>query len=362
MILGQIVYVAPWLAFPIYWASGVVLAKGPRGVFPKDTQPGLSWFLLMLGLPPILFFTAVAAWHDTQFHFHWQAPGYMMLFVLLGAWIDAAWTRHRRLIVSWLAISAVLSFGIITVLMTHTANGWLRNVLPDGKSFEDPTAGAIEWRELGEWFDKSGITQTDAFVVGLNWMPCGQIDTPLAGRLPLACFSSDPRNIAFNIDLGDMVGRDAYIVMGGNDLQEVEQVYGQFFDGMELLQTLDIRRAGFVEIHDIGIVKGFNFHMDRAIPVAGEPKARILRLPRTRITALSGAILGDGTERDVQLLLDDAPIGNVALMADTETPFSVQIENPVWSVGNAKVKLKLRDTVDGDKQDLALTRLEVRVE
>ena len=356
MILGQLVYITPWLAVPALWAAGIVLAKGPRGLFPKDTQSGFGWFLVMLGLPAILFFTAVAAWHDTQYHFHWQAPGYMMLFVLLGAWADAAWARHRRWLIAWLAISTLLSYALLIAVTTHTATGWARNVLPNGQTIEDPTEGAIEWRELGAWFDESGIADANAFVAGLHWTRCGQIDTPLAGRLPLACLSDDPRNIAFNIDLEDMVGRDAYIVVRYGNPETVEAAYGQFFDKMETVARLDIRRSGFIEVHDLYVVKGTNFHLNRAVPVPGGASATILRLPRTRITALAGTIANAGPARSVDIRLDGKPIGSVDLAAGTATAFDLTVPDPDWSVGSVDMVL----TIEGDTEGLDLNSLIVR--
>ena len=358
MILGQIVYITPWLALPALWAAGVALAKGPKGIFPDGTQAGMGWFLTMLGLPIIVFFTAVAAGSDTQYHFHWQAPGYMTLFVLLGVWADAAWAHRRRWLIAWLAVSALLTYVLLTAVITHTATGWARNVLPGGQTFEDPTADALEWRELGAWFDQSGITTTNAFVAGLEWGRCGQIDTPLDGRLPLACFSADPRNIAFNIELNDMVGRDAYIVMRYGTSDEVMARYGSFFDHMEVVTQLDITRSGFVEVRDLTVIKGSNFHMTRAVPVKGGTRAEILRLPRTRITAVSGSIANVGAARSIAVRLDGTLLGSVDLAAGTATRFAFDVPAPAWTVGSMDVEL----TLEGDTNGVDLTALGVRAD
>ena len=358
MILGQLLYITPWIALPAFWATGLALGRGPRGIFPEGTRPGFGWFLVMMGIPPIIFFTAVSAWHDTQFHFHWQAPGYMMLFILLGGWLDVAWSKHRRLILGWLIASAAISYLMMGILISHTATGWLRNVLPNGQTIDDPTDGAIEWRELGQWFDKSGITDTHAFVVGLDWTRCGQIDTPLAGRLPLACFAPDPRNIAFNIDIGEMVGRDGYIVARYYGDSSVHSLFDQYFDKLEKVADIDIHRGGFAEVKDLRVYKGTNFHMNRHISVDGGPTASIPRLPRTRITGLIGMVHNEGAARTISVELDGDVVGTLDLAAGSDTPFTISVDAPKWTVGSIDVPLVLQDT-NGGSDGLGLTQLAV---
>ena len=102
MIGGQLIYMTPWIALPALWVGLRALFKGPTGIYPTNTKASISFFFLMLAHGPIIFFTAVAAWSDTQFHFHWQAPGYMMLFpvweqlrqshmIVSGSWSSHGW-------------------------------------------------------------------------------------------------------------------------------------------------------------------------------------------------------------------------------------------------------------------------------
>ncbi len=362
MILGQLLYIVPWIALPALYAMVLAALKGPNGRFPEDSPAGFAWFLVCNAIGPILFFTAVAAWSDTQFHFHWQAPGYVMLFALLASWADKAWARWRGLVKWWLVFTTVVTFALLGVLVSHAATGWMRHVLPGGETMSDPTGDALEWRELGQWFTDSGAVNENAFVAGLWWGQCGYIDKPLAGRLPLACLSDDPRNIAFNIDLEAMVGRDAYIVSTGMDPAVIMARFGAFFDSMEPVGKLDITRHGFVEVHDVQIVKGHDFHMNRVLPVTGDPIAPILTLPRTRITGLSGTIRNsDPVERTVEIVLDDNKIGTILLAADAETAFDIAIDSSFRAVGSKEAELALRD-VAGDNDGLGFVSLAVRAD
>ncbi len=84
MIWGQLLYMVPWLALPALYVGVKALAAGPRGQFPSGAEPGVAALFCYIGWPIVIFFTVVALWSDTQFHFHWQAPGYLML---LCSWV-----------------------------------------------------------------------------------------------------------------------------------------------------------------------------------------------------------------------------------------------------------------------------------
>lgn len=332
MILGQLLYIVPWLAIPGLIAAVIAVTRGPSGSFPQETPKGFGWFLVCMAFGPIVFFTAVSAWSDSQFHFHWQAPGYMMLFILLGGWIDAAWPRHKILNQLWLGTSAVVTFAILAVLISHTATGWMRDVLPNGQSMEDPTGVSIEWREIRQVFDDVLPTGNDqAFVVALTWETCGQVDKPVGERAPIACFSTDPRNMAFNTDLRDMVGRDAYFTDKWVTLEGVSSSFAPFFDTFEHIATRDILRNGFPEIKNVQVVKATNFSMMQNFGVLEQPAISVMRLPRTKIVRLMGELdvpLGAGEV--VNVLIDGVVAGTIAQADDT---FDIVVDNDRKTVG-----------------------------
>jgi 4-amino-4-deoxy-L-arabinose transferase-like glycosyltransferase len=76
-LAGQAVWLLPWIWGPLVWQ------------IPKLPTAGkAASFCFWTAICPILFFTVVALWRNPQGHFHWQAPGYMMLFIPLGSLID----------------------------------------------------------------------------------------------------------------------------------------------------------------------------------------------------------------------------------------------------------------------------------
>lgn len=355
MALGQLLYNSPWIAVPALVAGGMALVKGPKRAFPPDSRAGMSWFLAIIAAPPILLFTLVALWSDTQFHFHWQAPGYILLFPILGAWADAGFAKRKTATMVWLVLSFVLTNLVIASVVSHTANGWMRTVFP--QMGDDPTADALNWSELGEYLrDEGTLADPDNFVAGLGWIACGKIDPQVRGKLPLACFSADPRNIAFNVDLSALGGKTAYFVLQSSEpLVALAGVAG-FFDTLTPIAQIDISRAGRVEIRDIRVVKAENFSPDRTYAGNGDNILSVTGLPRLAISRLQGRVENVGVAQDLVLTLDGVAVHEFSVGADASAIFAADIALPKWSPGLRQAEIGVRGAGSGaDVQIMDLT-------
>lgn len=253
-ILGQLAYMVPWLAIPSLGVGLRALFAGPRGAYPAGSAPGAAALFAYMGWPAIVFFTLVALWSDTQFHFHWQAPGYLMLFMLLGAWA----ARHDgRAIRLWLGSSLVLTFAILFALASHATTGWARTVFPGG--WEDPTIQQLPWTELGAALDSQGaFAQPRTFVAGVDWNDCGYIDIQVAGRMPVACLGGDARNLAYNFDEKSHTGWNAYVVLRTGETT-VPGWMQSWFASVRHVETVTISRNGRVEIGNIQLYYAEDF-------------------------------------------------------------------------------------------------------
>lgn len=244
MIIGQIVYMTPWLAIPALLLGVRALFAGPRGVYPPGTTPGAAMFLACFGWPAVIFFTVVALWSDTQYHFHWQAPGYMMLFMLMGEWVAR---RDGWAVRLWLYGSGLVTVLLLTAVFSHAATGWARNVFPG--NWDDPTAQQLPWTELGQALDSQGAFQkSNTFVAGDYWIDCGYIDTQVAGRLPFACLGTEARNLAFNFDENAHVGWNAYLVLKATEAPDWLKAR---FASIRHVASVTVSRGGRVEISGI---------------------------------------------------------------------------------------------------------------
>lgn len=339
MIVGQIIYMTPWIALPALWVGAKSLFKGPVTSYPQNTPAGMGFFFVMLAHGPIVFFTMVAAWSDTQFHFHWQAPGYMMLFPILGATSAILWDKHRAVVVGWLAIGAFLSALVMTALISHTVTGWARDYFPAG---EDPTNGALRWTELEDFFVSEGVfEQENTFIAGYFWTECGMIDNVVRGKLPLACLSDDPRNIAFNIDLAAREGNDAYVAAVMHSDAAVMAGLSKVFDKVERVGEVTLMRYGAAAMKPIRIYKGKGLRVNRQFTDLDANTVQLTLLPRTQIAKLSGKILQTpaSTPQTVDVLIDGREIGKVEL-SGIETEFEITAPRN-WAVGMRDVMIEL---------------------
>ncbi len=76
MLGGEALFVLPWIWAPMMALFVAALRRGPGA--------WRTWLLACLAAPPIVLFAAIAAWSSQRVLFHWAAPGYLMLFPLVG--------------------------------------------------------------------------------------------------------------------------------------------------------------------------------------------------------------------------------------------------------------------------------------
>ncbi|MBB4285029.1 glycosyltransferase family 39 protein [Roseospira goensis] len=248
-LVGQMTWLLPWVWLPLVWVFAAALLRGPRA--PAD------WFLACLALGPIAFFTLVALWAPLGFHFHWQAPGYLMLFPLLGRLADRGLHRRPRITGTWLTGSVAVTAAVIAVLASHIATNWIARVVPLEK---DPTLEALEWRLLRDDLTAFGVLDwPGTFAAATHWVEGGKVDSAVGGALPVVVLSDDPRNLAFTLDLRDAEGWDALVMGTGHRLRDLETRFAQSFESLEPLDTFRLTRGRDVVVTDVQAWLGRGF-------------------------------------------------------------------------------------------------------
>jgi 4-amino-4-deoxy-L-arabinose transferase-like glycosyltransferase len=236
-ILGQALWVMPWVWVLLLLALARSLRRG------ADDGGPIS-FLAAAALPTLLLFTLVALWSPIGRHFHWQAPGYLLLLPLAGRLLDRGLVSHRRLVRAWLAAGVVLSASLLTLLWGHGTRGWLTPLLGEELRREDDTRELVDWRPLA-----GAVGDADAaFLVTNRWHQAGKADAALAGRLPVFCFCDDPRNLAFNRDPAAFLGQDAIILQNTEFMADPKVLYGRYFTSIEPFGELHLGRGGRDEV------------------------------------------------------------------------------------------------------------------
>jgi hypothetical protein len=239
-ILGQAALIGPWIWIPMLLACGQGLGEGRA-----DSK---SWLLLCIACVPIVLFTLVALWVPTGGHYHWQAPGYLMLFPLLGRFVAHKLENSDILAKRWLLASTAAIFLIVGVIGAEAGTGWAHLLLRHSyRPGNDPTLKGLEWTELRTAAAARGLLEKPRlFVVTSHRVEIGKVDVELGKYLPVVCLCPDPRDTAFGWDPRKFSGWDALIVGTQEHIPDVQREYGRYFRTIEALDEVDVRRAGTV--------------------------------------------------------------------------------------------------------------------
>jgi 4-amino-4-deoxy-L-arabinose transferase-like glycosyltransferase len=259
---GQILYIVPWIFVPLIMATWQALRAA--------RARARSWYCLCLALPTIVIFTVVSLWGYRSLP-HWQMPGWLMLYPVLGDYLAGkANTSGRR---RWAVTSAALMAGLLFLLVGHSVTGYGRLLFPSLFARNDPSLEAFEWTQLRAELKKRGLLdRKDMFVMAPDWLNAGRIDQALGGKLAVIAFGAlnEPKHFAFLYNPNAFVGHDALLI--GRDIDTVVLSRVQpYFVSIEELPSLAIGRSGMNEI-ELRILLAKNLKTPFPIPYATRSK------------------------------------------------------------------------------------------
>jgi len=245
-VVGQALLVLPWLWLPLLWELFKSLAAGPRN---KE-----RWFIACLAVWPIGLFTLVSAYASIGYHFHWQAPGYILLFLPLGQSLDQALRRGRRWAAWWLKGSVVLTCLTLVLVVSHAATGWARGIIlsvapPQAAATADPALEMLDWQPLEEALAQRGLlNKKKLFIFTNRWFLSGKVDYALKGKMPVLCLNAqDPRSWAFYTNPDHWLGKDGVMVATEPFKGDFVAEFGDYFLRISYLGPVDIKRGGRVD-------------------------------------------------------------------------------------------------------------------
>lgn len=235
-LAGQALYLLPWLWLPLVACLLKALLEGPG----DDRR----WLLACLAIGPILAFTAVGL-AGVRVLPHWAAPGYLMLFPLLGAEVAAAIEAGNRYVRPWLMATAA-SLVILLAGVTIVARlPWPAIELPAGKRIPYPLEESLDWSDLEAELARRGLTDKPGiFIAGTRWHEAGKIDYALGGKLPVLCLCRDPRGYGLITRPEAHIGEDALIIGRRLTTERIRAAYGPYFTSIEELAPIIITHAG----------------------------------------------------------------------------------------------------------------------
>jgi hypothetical protein len=225
-LAGEALFVLPWIWLPMMAVFVVALRRGP--------SEWRSWLLCCLAAPPIILFAAVSTWSGQRVLFHWAAPGYLMLFPLLGEamarWVVQPAVRHTLI-----ATAVFIVLGVI-VIAAQVRFDWFHSTIA-ALARDDPDLDAIDWISLRD------DVRAGAVVGVPNWRNAGKVAYALGPNVTVLCLSSDARQFGRAWPPQHFIGADM-LILAPEHRDKVPAELGAVFDSIRALHDASIRHAG----------------------------------------------------------------------------------------------------------------------
>ena len=233
-LAGEALFLLPWVWLPLVACGIAAVRAGPA-------DPA-RWLLVCLAAPPIVFFCVISL--RTHVLFHWAAPGYLMLFPLLGEAVSRA-IRGSRGVRLWLAATAITVGAGAAFAASEVRFDWLYYVGENFTLGHDPDLDAVDWIALKTDLRARGLLDRPGLVVAATrWHDAGKIDYALGGAVTVICLGADPREYGLIARVDDYFGDDALIVAPRMTLAQVTAKFGPSFDSIEALPATVVQHAG----------------------------------------------------------------------------------------------------------------------
>jgi len=236
-IAGQAIWLLPWIFVPLLIAGFQAMRAGPAAE--------RSWYCFCLGLPTIVVFTVIPLWGRIGLP-HWQMPGWLMLFPLLGDWACRAIETARLRRCGIAGAAAMLVFAAGLVFQVNTGYGHI--VAPRASPLVDPTLEMFSWRQLPPQLAARGLLPPGTFVITTSWFYAGKIDQALHDAVPIVVFDNDPRQFGLRYKREDLLGHDAIVVAPTRSMHGIAAGLQPYFDSIEERAPLALGRSGRREI------------------------------------------------------------------------------------------------------------------
>ena len=199
-LAGEALFVLPWIWLPMMI---LLLSALRRGAMWQRRL--LAW----LATPPVVVFALISAWSTQRILYHWAAPGYLMLFPLLG---DAVARRSDRAwITALFAGSAAVVVAAMAVIATQLQFDWLGGRLST-VVHTDPTAEGLDWTSVADDLRARGLLPPGAVTAALDWRDAGKIGYALGPRTTMLCLNPDSRQFGLAHPLDEYAGKDVLLL------------------------------------------------------------------------------------------------------------------------------------------------------
>ncbi len=234
---GEALFVAPWIFVPMI---GLLIG----GLLGRDRRARL---LAWLGLVPVALFSVIGLWSSRKILFHWAAPGYLMLFPLLGDWV----VRQRGALLLWIGRAAAGTAALLAVAVLFIAVQVRLGIVPGfdamfppGKS---PTLQAIDWTSFRASLKARGqLDRPGLALAALRWFDAGKIAYAVGPGMRMTVFEGNPHEFGVTTPPRSLIGENILIAAMPGSVSAIETRYAPRFRSITVEPPIDIVHDGHV--------------------------------------------------------------------------------------------------------------------
>ncbi len=235
-LAGEAAYLLPWIWLPLMVVLLNALRRGPA--------EHRGWLLSWLGALPIIVFTLISLWARNRVLFHWAAPGYLMLFPLLGRAIAERTARGDASIRLWLVGSAALIGAALVVVGSEVRWNWLPKLSENGFG-GGAVVQAVDWTSLRTELAERHLLGPDMpIVAAIRWYDAAKLDYALGGEAEVICLGNDPRQYGIVHPVANYLGEDVLILAPRATLAQINAEFATMFASIDGLPPLTLWYAG----------------------------------------------------------------------------------------------------------------------
>lgn len=183
-IAGQAAWMLPWIFVPLAVAFFAALARG-RG-------HRAAWFFVCLSAGPVSLFTLITLGGSRGLP-HWQAPGWLFAFPLLGFAGDLAWHQGARWPRVWMLTSAAATLVTVTLVMLFLRIPAIASQF-DLSDRSDPASDLVSWSPVVTAIDRANRLSPNAPVAARSWIQAGQLGASFVRAPNIVCLCIDPHH------------------------------------------------------------------------------------------------------------------------------------------------------------------------
>lgn len=183
-LTGQLLWLLPWIA-PVL---AMALYNGVR----RGRRSPAHWLFACVAVGPIGVFTVLTLGGNRGLP-HWQAPGWLFVFPLLGAFVAEAAERGASWPRRWMTGAVAATAGVLVILAGYVLQPTMASALSITTE-RDPAVDLLSWRPV--WTARDGAQLRQGLPILLaarSWIQAGQLGAGApAGEAPMVrCLCGD---------------------------------------------------------------------------------------------------------------------------------------------------------------------------